>query len=127
MNSDASKIPEYDFRTEIKYPMTIINLEDFSVYNPNDIKCTIPLLMPMLSKGDPEDEKIKAGVSHVQNKTRPSPEQFTSCNYVKVNISQEIAFACPRDKAGTISKGQKFICVFLNGELDAIRVIGIDK
>lgn len=117
---------KYDYTKEIKNFMTAITIEDFSVYRPNKIKCRIPLIMPDIPDGDPKKSTTRLSVSNVKNREPIQKSQITECNYIELNIPQDIAFYCPRDKEGIVKKGQRFIAICLDGELDKIRIIGQD-
>lgn len=117
-------ISTYDFKKELGNPMTAVMMEEMDCQQTTGIKFKIPILMTEIPEMEPIESKGKVNTSHIVNKQKIPNESYEVCNYVKLNVAQEFAFMCPRNDSDVIDKGQEFIAVCMDGELQNIRIIG---
>lgn len=120
----------------------ITTLEPYT-YGSN-VKCTIPTLLPMLDKSNVVEEKNKVFDFNLMNKDKSlvKLDRYTSSNYINVYIPKKLApikfckdsksfskisdcnctpCTCGLDLNG--KKGDKFVVMFVGGDIKNIRVI----
>ena len=105
---------------DLKYPEIAITLQSFNKYNDSTVLCSIPVLMPFMQNNT---ERINTG--NIENKVNNlgiGPCTIHKGMYLKIN--REHSQNCPSDTYGNVSAGQKFIVVFVGGDIDKPRIIG---
>ena len=105
---------------DLKYPEIAITLEKFNKYSDATVLCSIPVLMPFMQNSA---DRIDTG--NIENKINNlgiRPCIIHKGMYIKIN--REYSQYCPADEFGRVPAGQKFIVVFVGGDIDKPRVIG---
>lgn len=142
-----------EYEKILQYPQIAILMEDLSK-NQFEGKFTIPILMPYLSKGKPTNEQ-KSGknfntVTGIAANTSYNVSNYLTLHIPKYLIENEFfekynevtetrgyitdngIVICNKITTKKIDpiickKGSEFIIVFVNGDLDKIKIIGISK
>ena len=117
-------VDNYTFRQELSNPLNAVSMEELDCQKTENVKFKIPILMTEIPEMEPMESKGKVSTSHIMNKEKIQPETYNTRNYIELNVPQEFAFMCPRNADDIIDKGQEFIAVCMNGELENIRIIG---
>ena len=105
---------------DLKYPEIAITLESFNKYKDATVLCNIPVLLPFM-----ENSSSRIDTSNIENKDNNlaiGPCKIHNGTYIKIN--REYSQNCPSDESGNVRAGQKFIIVFVGGDIDKPRIIG---
>lgn len=115
---------------DFKYPEVGILLEDISWENTMG-KFFIPVLTPTLSSsGVYETSKPSESTGNILNQSI-GVSGYTESNYIEINIPSHLLPQKEIGEGGEISpeipykKGDKFIMVFVGGDVNKVRVIGV--
>lgn len=110
---------------ELKYPEIGIALEDF--HYKSKAKIFIPVLLPEMSSTSATKgtRRSKAASNIVNSNGKRGIGSCTITNYVELTVPSYIASGLT-DKDGIIKKGTKFILVFVGGEINNPKIIGVD-
>ena len=105
---------------DLKYPEIAITLEKFDPNGDTSVLCNIPVLLPFM-----QNSADIINTSNIENKVNNL--SIGACKihqgtYLKIN--REHSQYCPKDKNGYVPAGEKFIVVFVGGDIDKPRVIG---
>lgn len=97
----------------------VIALENFK-YD-TKVKCRIPTLMPLLPDNTIVEDNIRLSGNNVLNKNTGilGVGRSITCNYVKLYIPSSLSNGAEEGK-----KGEKFIAVFLGGDINKCTIIG---
>lgn len=90
------------------------------------VKCRIPILMPNIPDTDPLELKTRLSVSNILNSNKSSikiSDTIVTTNYINITIPEHVLSQLPSSN-GWISKGQKIIIIFMNGDINNIQVLG---
>ena len=105
---------------DLKYPEIAITLESFNKYSDATVLCSIPVLMPFMQNSA---DRINTGnIENKVNNLSIGPCMIHRGTYIKIN--KEYSQNCPANSNGDVPAGQKFIVVFVGGDIDKPRIIG---
>lgn len=129
LSKQSSFFQDQDF----KYPEIAILLEDISI-DSNMGKFYVPILTPTMA-GDRiiESSKPVLSTANILNKDDLGLSSYTESNYVELEVPKYIF---PFTASGgaevpvtityhNITKGSKFVIVFVGGDINNIKVIGV--
>lgn len=107
-----------------EYPEVAIALEDF--YYKGKGKFFIPVLFPELTSEVPYNNDTSRGsTSNIVNyNKRHGISNVTVSNYLELSVPSYIGESL-KDEYETIKKGTKFIVVFIGGEINNPKIIGV--
>ena len=105
---------------DLKYPEIAITLEKFSKHSDATVLCNIPVLLPFMQ--NTADRINTANIENKVNNLGIGPCTIHKGTYLKIN--REHSQYCPANRDGIVSAGEKFIVVFVGGDIDKPRIIG---
>lgn len=97
---------------DLKYPEIAVALETYGN------KFNIPILTPFIANAGKSPSKSTASAlnkNNIKNKDSLPISRITTQNYVTLSVPSYL---------GTVHKGDKFIIVFVGGDINKIRIIG---
>ena len=105
---------------DLKYPEIAITLEKFNKNTDSTVLCTIPVLLPFAQNS--ADIINTGNIENKVNNLGIGPCKIHKGTYLK--IYREHSQGCPSNEQGVVQPGQKFIIVFVGGDIDKPRIIG---
>ena len=116
--------PNYYQDKRFEYPEEAVVLEDF--YYKAKGKFFIPILCPELSSAIPySNEANRGSTSNIINyNSRHGIKGTTVSNYVDLSVPEFIGNGI-KDNYNMIKKGTKFLIVFVGGEINNPKIIGV--
>lgn len=106
--------------TDMSYSEMIVTLENFN-FN-SKVKCSIPSLMPFLSKSEITNDINRPNHMNIMNTNISilGIGKCTSCNYIEVYIPDTFDIS----GKGIGKKGDEFVIIFIGGNINKYTVIG---
>ena len=108
-----------------EYSEVAVVIEDF--YYEGTGKFFIPILFPELSSDVPYNNIASKGstANIINYNTRHGIKNVTVSNYIELKVPKYIAEFI-KDEYNTIKKGTEFIIVFVGGEVNNPKIIGVN-
>ena len=108
-----------------EYSEVAVAIEDF--YYEGTGKFFIPILFPELTSDVPYNNIASKGstANIINYNTRHGIKNVTVSNYIELKVPKYIAEFI-KDEYNTIKKGTEFIIVFVGGEVNNPKIIGVN-
>lgn len=112
------------YYTENNYSDIAIALEDYT-YGKNG-KFFIPSLTPFLNSNSVSENNEKNKYNNIMNKDKVKLQisQTNTCNYINLFIPLELYKGSNAEKDYKGNKGDKFIILFVGGDINDCKIIG---
>ena len=108
-----------------EYPEIAVAMEDF--YYKGKGKFFIPILFPELTSKVPySNETSRGSISNIVNyNKRHGIKNVVVSNYIELTVPEYISEHI-KDESNMIKEGTEFIIVFIGGEINKPRIIGVN-